>query len=154
MSVFLQKNEDGITGRVSFNENFERNYFVLDIVELSFVEGLKKIATWDPIHGINMTRTLTEVYSQISQSLHNKTLIVASRLGMPYLQYKEKVEGVTYEGNDRFEGYSIDLIDAISKILGFKYIFELTPDGAYGSYNKETKKWNGLVKQLLDHVSK
>lgn len=61
---------------------------------------------------------------------------------------------MTYEGNDRFEGYSIDLIDGISKIIGFKYVFELVPDGAYGSYNPETKKWNGLVKQLLDHVSK
>lgn len=58
-----------------------------------------------------------------------------------------------YEGNDRFEGYSIDLIDAISKILGFKYVFELVPDKLHGSYNKETKKWNGLVKHLLDRVS-
>lgn len=65
---------------------------------------------------------------------------------------REKVDGVVYEGNDRFEGYSIDLIDDISKILGFRYVFELVPDNAYGSYNKETKKWNGLVKQLLDRV--
>lgn len=67
--------------------------------------------------------------------------------------YREKVDGVVYEGNDRFEGYSIDLIDDISKILGFKYVFELVPDNAYGVYDKETKKWNGLVKQLLDRVS-
>lgn len=65
---------------------------------------------------------------------------------------REKVDDVVYEGNDRFEGYSIDLIDGISKILGFKYVFELVPDNAHGSYNKETKKWNGLVKYLLDRV--
>lgn len=63
------------------------------------------------------------------------------------------MDGVTYEGNDRYEGYSIDLIEEISKILGFKYVFELVPDNAYGSYDKNTKKWNGLVKQLLEHVS-
>lgn len=56
------------------------------------------------------------------------------------------------EGNDRYEGYSADLIDAIAKILGFKYKFELTPDNKYGSFNKVTKKWDGLVKQLLDRV--
>lgn len=56
------------------------------------------------------------------------------------------------EGNDRYEGYSVDLIDAIAKILGFKYRFEVVPDGNYGSFNKVTKKWNGLVKQLLDRV--
>lgn len=38
-------------------------------------------------------------------------------------------------------------------MLGFKYILRLVEDNAYGSYNKETKKWNGLVKELLDRVS-
>lgn len=61
-------------------------------------------------------------------------------------------EGVVLTGNDRYEGYSVDLIDAISKILGFSYRFELTPDNKYGSYSKTTKKWDGLVKQLLDRV--
>lgn len=70
-----------------------------------------------------------------------------------FFPHRPKEDGVTFVGNDRYEGYSLDLIDEISKILGFKYVFELVPDNAYGSYNKETKKWNGLVKQLLDHVS-
>lgn len=65
---------------------------------------------------------------------------------------REKVEDVVYEGNDRFEGYSMDLIDEISKILGFKYVFELVPDNAIGAYDEKTKKWNGMVKQLLDRV--
>lgn len=60
----------------------------MDIVEFSGGEGLKKIATWDPTYGINMTRTLSEVYTQISQSLHNRTMLVTSRIGMPYLRYK------------------------------------------------------------------
>lgn len=47
----------------------------------------------------------------------------------------------------------MDLIDEISQILHFKYEFRLVPNNAYGSYNKETKKWDGLVKELLDHVS-
>lgn len=66
--------------------------------------------------------------------------------------FRPKEEGVTYEGNDRYEGYSLDLIDAISKILGFKYVFELVPDNNYGNYNPETKKWDGLVRHLLDRV--
>lgn len=66
---------------------------------------------------------------------------------------REKVEDVVYVGNDRFEGYSIDLIDGISKILGFEYVFQLAPDNAIGAYDKRTGKWNGLVKLLLDRVS-
>lgn len=58
-----------------------------------------------------------------------------------------------YEGNDRYEGFSLDLIDAIAKDLRFQYRFELVPGNKYGSYNPVTKKWDGLVKQLLDRVS-
>lgn len=46
----------------------------------------------------------------------------------------------------------MDLIDSIAKILGFQYRFELVADNKYGSYNKKTKKWDGLVKHLLDRV--
>jgi ionotropic glutamate receptor len=56
------------------------------------------------------------------------------------------------EGNARFEGYSMDLITEVSKIIGFKFKFELVPDGRYGSYNPITKKWDGLIKQILDRV--
>lgn len=88
--------DEGITGRITFNENFERNYFTLDIVELSVVDGLKKIATWDPTYGINMTRALSEVYSQISLALSNRTMIVVSRIGMPYLDYKYKLNTILF----------------------------------------------------------
>lgn len=61
--------------------------------------------------------------------------------------------GEILEGNARYEGYSLDLFEGISKVLGFTYRFELVPDGKYGSYNPKTKKWDGLVKHLLDRVS-
>lgn len=63
-------------------------------------------------------------------------------------------DGQVLEGNDQYEGYSVDLIDGIAKILGFKYRFEPAKDNKYGSFNKVTKKWDGLVKDLLDRVSK
>lgn len=47
----------------------------------------------------------------------------------------------------------MDLIDAIAKDLGFKYRFELVPDGQYGSLNKDTKQWNGLIRELREKVS-
>lgn len=56
------------------------------------------------------------------------------------------------EGNARYRGYVMDLIDEIAKEIGFKYEFYLVPDGNYGSYNKVTKKWDGLIKELLDRV--
>ena len=41
----------------------------------------------------------------------------------PYIMLKETAESLT--GNDRFEGYSVDLIHAISEILGNSLICAL-----------------------------
>ena len=56
-------------------------------------------------------------------------------------------------GNDRFEGFVVDVIDEISKMLGFNYTFQIVEDGNYGSLSKETGKWNGMIKELQDGVS-
>jgi len=53
-------------------------------------------------------------------------------------------------GNFQFEGYSVDLIHEISKILGFNYTIRLVPDNRYGSLNRQTKEWDGMMKELLD----
>ena len=45
----------------------------------------------------------------------------------------------------RYEGYSVDLIHEIAGILGFNYTIKLVEDGSYGSYNKHTGKWNGMI---------
>jgi hypothetical protein len=56
---------------------------------------------------------------------HNETIHFSF-----YFSHSREVEdGVVYEGNQQWEGYSMDLIDAISKILHFQYRFELVPDG-------------------------
>jgi len=38
-------------------------------------------------------------------------------------------------------------------MLGFNYTFQIVEDGNYGSLNKETGKWNGMIKELQDGVS-
>ncbi|KAF4521436.1 hypothetical protein B566_EDAN010593 [Ephemera danica] len=137
----------GLTGVIKFDNQGFRSSFVLDIVELGR-EGLKQIGTWNSTQGVNFTRTFGEAYTQIVESLHNKTLVVTTILSSPYVMRKDSSEKLS--GNDQFEGYAIDLIDEISKILGFNYTFKLVPDGRYGSLNRETKEWNGMMKELLD----
>lgn len=55
-------------------------------------------------------------------------------------------------GNDRFEGFGIDIIFELSQMLGFKYEFRLQEDKDYGSINKATKEWTGMIKALRDGV--
>lgn len=56
-------------------------------------------------------------------------------------------------GNERFEGYCIDLLRELAIILGFTYEIRLVDDGKYGSQDESTGQWNGMVKELIDHVS-
>ncbi|XP_065349415.1 glutamate receptor ionotropic, kainate 2 isoform X3 [Cloeon dipterum] len=137
----------GLTGVIKFDNQGFRSSFVLDIVELGR-EGLKAIGTWNSTQGVNFTRTFGETYTQIVESLHNKTLVVTLILSSPYCMRKDSSEQLS--GNDQFEGYAIDLIEEISKILGFNYTFKLVPDGRYGSLNRETKEWDGMVRELLE----
>lgn len=56
-------------------------------------------------------------------------------------------------GNERFEGYCMDLLKELASILGFTYEVHLVEDGKYGSQDETTGQWNGMVRELMDHVS-
>lgn len=56
-------------------------------------------------------------------------------------------------GNDRYEGFAIDIIQEMSKMLGFNYTFEVQSDNMYGSYNNATGKWNGMLGKIIARVS-
>ncbi|XP_059057471.1 glutamate receptor ionotropic, kainate 2 isoform X3 [Achroia grisella] len=137
----------GLTGVIKFDHQGFRSDFTLDIIELTR-DGLQKAGTWNSSEGVNYTRSYGENQKQIVEILQNKTLIVTTILSAPYCMRKEASERLT--GNAQFEGYAIDLIHEISKILGFNYTFKLAPDGRYGSYNRETKEWDGMIRELLE----
>uniref|UniRef100_A0A3P8X1P5 Glutamate receptor n=1 Tax=Cynoglossus semilaevis TaxID=244447 RepID=A0A3P8X1P5_CYNSE len=67
----------------------------------------------------------------------------------PYVMFK-KSDKPLY-GNDRFEGYCIDLLRELSAILGFRYEVRLVEDGKYGTLDDSSGQWNGMVRELIDH---
>lgn len=52
------------------------------------------------------------------------------------------------KGNERFEGFCVDLIHELSQLLHFRYEFRLCKDGAYGSKKKDGT-WNGMIGELI-----
>ena len=52
-----------------------------------------------------------------------------------------------------YEGYVVDLIKALSKQVKFKYEMYIVADGNYGALNEQTGKWNGMIADLINHVS-
>lgn len=156
MFIF-QLRVSGTTGPIQFLPNRLRYNFYLEVGELDCSESdicrFQKIATWDVEHRVHLTRDVEQISSRISASIQNKTFIVITREGMPFLQAATpKTPGQQLIGNDRYEGFSKDLMEAISKKMGFKYKLVLVADKSYGKIDESTKKWNGMIRELLDHV--
>ena len=51
-----------------------------------------------------------------------------------------------------FEGAAIDILDELSRILGFSYKIYLSPDGKAGVENPSTGEWNGAIKEIIEKV--
>ncbi|XP_076058832.1 glutamate receptor ionotropic, kainate 2-like isoform X2 [Oratosquilla oratoria] len=139
----------GLTGKIKFDREGFRTDFMLDILELTREVGLKKVGVWTKAGGANYTRSNVEVTQQVIESLKNRTLRVTTAISAPYTMLKDSSESL--RGNDKYEGFCVDLIDAIAKSRGFNYTFYLVPDKAYGSKDKVTGQWDGMVRELLEH---
>ncbi|XP_042864658.1 glutamate receptor ionotropic, kainate 2-like isoform X3 [Penaeus japonicus] len=138
---------NGLTGLIKFDSEGFRRDVTLDIVEMS-KEGLNRVGKWDPNSGANYTRTYSEIQQGIIESLQNKTLIISTILVSPYTMLRETSEQLT--GNDRYEGFCVDLIHEISEIIGFNYTLKLADDGNHGKFDQKLQKWNGMIGELLD----
>uniref|UniRef100_A0A670IJ56 Glutamate receptor n=1 Tax=Podarcis muralis TaxID=64176 RepID=A0A670IJ56_PODMU len=151
MNLIKEAHWEGLTGRITFNKtNGLRTDFDLDVISLK-EEGLEKIGTWDPASGLNMTENQKGKPANITDSLSNRSLTVTTILEEPYVMFK-KSDKPLY-GNDRFEGYCIDLLRELSTFLGFTYEIRLVEDGKYGARDDASGQWNGMVRELIDHVS-
>ena len=65
---------------------------------------------------------------------------------------KNKSTGLEHEGNDRFEGYCVDMLEIIAQHLGFNYTIKLVDDGQYGAPEGDNGEWTGMPRELMDKV--
>ncbi|KAM6933901.1 glutamate receptor ionotropic, kainate 1 isoform 3-T3 [Xenentodon cancila] len=163
MNLLKDAQWNGLTGQIIINKTDGlRKEFDLDVISLK-EDGLeksmtgnrlnkvwKKIGVWNSQTGLNLTETNKDSSTNITDSMSNRTLIVTTILENPYVMYK-KSDKPLY-GNDRFEGYCLDLLKELSNILGFSYEVKLVSDGKYGAQN-DKGEWNGMVRELIDHVA-
>ena len=67
---------------------------------------------------------------------------------------KQEIPGAPeLTGNDQFHGYCADLAKKIAEFVGFAYQIIPVKDGKYGSRDETTGVWNGMVGELVRHVS-
>jgi hypothetical protein len=68
----------------------------------------------------------------------------------PYLEERKSEQALV--GNDKFQGFCVDLLEEVSNIVGFQYKIRLVPDGKYGALD-DMGVWNGMVQEIISKVS-
>lgn len=123
----------------------------MDVVGLErYGTSSKRVAYWNSNSRLQITRSVEELQSEKAQTLQTKVFKVISKLGMPYLREVESEQVLT--GNDRYEGFIKDFMDAIAKVKNLTYKLELEPTGHYGHHDPHTGKWDGIVGDIVDGV--
>ncbi|KAM7352229.1 glutamate receptor IIB [Cochliomyia hominivorax] len=146
------------TQRVILNEYGLRDDFNLEIYN-PLIDRLTHV--WNKQHGLVSFEKLSENSTKEAKrkkiaekedfSQKKVKYTVATRIGEPFFMWRPEPEGVHYEGNERFEGFAVDLIYKLAEECKFDFILEPVADNAYGSRDPVTDEWNGIIRQLIDN---
>ncbi|KAF8792738.1 Glutamate receptor ionotropic like protein [Argiope bruennichi] len=129
----------GITGGITFNGQGVRSMFQLDLMHLT-EEGLVKMGEMLPGQIVNITR-----YVGLEDSSTQRTLIVTTIKDKPHVMLVNSTRKL--HGNDQYEGFCIDLIEELSKILNFKYEIRLVKDEEFGK--EKNGMWTGVIGEVM-----
>merc|ERR1711892_1492804 len=67
--------------------------------------------------------------------------------GAPYLDLKTDHAGRT--GNDKYEGYIMDLLAELGSKLDCTFSIHMVADGRYGQYDSASGAWTGMIGEVI-----
>ncbi|KAK1156006.1 glutamate receptor ionotropic, kainate 4-like isoform X1 [Acipenser oxyrinchus oxyrinchus] len=134
---------EGLTGHIEFNSKGQRSNYALQIMQ-NTREGLRQIGQWHSEEGLTMEKKLHTL--NVSDTLFNTTLIITTILENPYVMLRPKHQEL--EGNERYEGFCVDMLKELADILKFNYKIQLVGDGVYG-VSEANGSWTGMVGELI-----
>ncbi|XP_063121103.1 glutamate receptor 4 isoform X5 [Rattus norvegicus] len=135
----------GLTGNVQFDHYGRRVNYTMDVFELKST-GPRKVGYWNDMDKLVLIQDMPTLGNDTA-AIENRTVVVTTIMESPYVMYKKNHE--MFEGNDKYEGYCVDLASEIAKHIGIKYKIAIVPDGKYGARDADTKIWNGMVGELV-----
>ncbi|XP_049872658.1 glutamate receptor ionotropic, kainate 2-like [Pectinophora gossypiella] len=154
----LKRQTSGVTGNIQFDGTGKRINYNLYVNEIHMLNR-KTIGRWESANGDQII-VESNYTDSTSNDTANKHFIVISRKAKPYFYDKEPCveenEEKCEDDGEKYEGFSVDLVKEIFKLLNdewkhkYTYEFFFETDLKYGSYDPKTKKWTGLIGQLLD----
>ncbi|VDN92969.1 unnamed protein product [Brugia pahangi] len=155
----LDSNDGTLSGRIEFDRfGMRKNYDVTVIDLVSSIKSAfnrKEIMVWKQGLGFFANQTIAEhTRKTLDTTGQKKTLKVVTIVTAPFVMIKRGCEGNTNksscDGNDRYEGFCIDLLKLLSdKIEDFKkYEIILAKGNKYG-IKQPDGSWDGLIGSLL-----
>ncbi|ESP02133.1 hypothetical protein LOTGIDRAFT_111488, partial [Lottia gigantea] len=142
----------GCTGHLNFTrfgKRFESSLRLLEIRNYRTGES----GSWTNIEDNFINRVKpSESYSSSRRfsNMFDKPLRITTKLEPPFVQFKNESNYSPGDPNFLFEGLLIDILEELSKMLGFRYNLSLVPDGKFGSLKPPPRFWTGMVRVILD----
>ncbi|XP_072167155.1 glutamate receptor 1-like [Diadema setosum] len=165
---------EGITGNVAFNEIGDRINYTITIYsgQGESVHQIRGIWTqnipyweetwdrkWENEGRLNVTnfnygndRRIKIVSIEAEPFLFKRENYLAIRRQQNTGVSKRQIQTGPYTGNDRYDGYIMDLLSRIKAYMrgiDFEYEVELVPDGKYGHKSKYSKEWDGMIGEVI-----
>uniref|UniRef100_A0A671QP51 Glutamate receptor n=1 Tax=Sinocyclocheilus anshuiensis TaxID=1608454 RepID=A0A671QP51_9TELE len=99
----------GMTGNIQFDSFGRRSNYTIDVYEMK-TGGPRRIGYWNEFE--RFVNIMDQQYTNDS-SVENRTIVVTTIMEAPYVMYKKN--HMHLEGNDKYEGYCVDLASEIAK---------------------------------------
>ncbi|XP_032805401.1 glutamate receptor ionotropic, delta-2-like isoform X5 [Petromyzon marinus] len=135
----------GLTGILDFGDDALNHNVQFEILGTSYSElfgrDVRRLAVWDPVRGLN--GTLRD--RRLENNMNGISLRVIAVLEEPFVMLAENVLGKP----KKFQGFSVDVMDALSKSLGFSYEIFMPADLSYGLPQADGT-WSGMIGELLN----
>ncbi|XP_076446170.1 glutamate receptor ionotropic, kainate 3-like [Babylonia areolata] len=137
--------------RQAFDGEGHRKKFTLHLMGPNDDNQIEKIGEWHYHEGLSDSRLqMREGMSRLSRTtsfpLRDCTAHVVMIEDPPFMMKKKDFS--SRKGNDRFEGFAVDLIKEVAEMLKFDYEIYLVHDGNFGSKQSDGQ-WNGMIGELL-----
>ncbi|KAK8780357.1 hypothetical protein V5799_018301 [Amblyomma americanum] len=146
-----ERSFQGLTGPIRFTSDGCRIDYKVHIVQLNTTNEAFKVAEWSDTKGFEpVVKPPKPLVNETEELNKDRVYLVQSVLDKPYLMVKDSGDGPERTGNDRYEGYCKDLMEAIAKELQIKYELKAAEETAYGRRDHKVQGgWTGLIGQVV-----
>ncbi|MCP9259355.1 Glutamate receptor 4 [Dirofilaria immitis] len=161
--VKLDETDGTLTGQIQFTKSLSRTNFSAKVVEINSsgrsLYSVRNMYDWRQGEGfmisVGSKQSLLKEETVTRPHHHPIMLHIVTVLVKPFVMLKRTIPGEpSHMGNDRFEGYCIDLIKLLAmNISGFNsYEIFIAEGNKYGQ-RQDDGSWDGMIGYLLNETA-